>query len=141
MPSHHLILVREIDQQMSGSGCCGRIQGDAVLWDDGGNVFKERRERMERVGEIYRAVRAEFGGMVEITIVDPRNLVSFVPLVLRDAYRFDVPLLTALRAISGNSLSSGVLDAQLLFSGCTPAPDEVVRLIAERLEVHRVGAP
>lgn len=137
---HHLILVREIDQQMSGSGCCGRIEGDAATWDSSGCTFPERREKMERVGEIYRAVRAEFRDSVEITILDPRNLISFIPLVARDALRFGVPLGTALRAMFSTSLSTGVLDGQLIYSGRIPAPQEVIEMINGRLDIDRVGA-
>lgn len=136
---HHLILIREADQQMSGSGCCGRIEGDAVLWDTDGCVFQERRNKMNQVGEIYRAVRQRFGHDIEITIVDPRNLVSFLPLVVRDAFRYDVPVLTALRSMGSTSLSSAVFDGQVLYEGRIPAPEEVLDLITERLEIHRVG--
>ena len=139
MPHHHLILVREADQQMSGSGCCGRIEGDAVLWDRSGRIFAERREKMLRVGEIYRAVRAAFGQEIEITIVDPRNVVSFVPLVCRDAVRHKVPFSTALRAMTATSLSSAVFDGQVLYSYVIPPPEHVVRMINERLEIDRVG--
>lgn len=138
---HHLILVREVDQQMSGSGCCGRIEGDAALWGDQGCVFPERRERMTRVGEIYRAVRERFGDSIAITMVDPRNFVSFIPLVVRDAFRYHVPLLDALQAVLSTSLSTGVLDGQILFRGELPTPGAVVDLIAARLEIDHVGAP
>jgi hypothetical protein len=137
---HHLILIREIDQQMSGSGCCGRIEGDATQWGQDECVFVERRERMMRVGEVYRAVRHTFGDEVQISIVDPRNFVSLIPLVVRDAFRFHVPALTALRAMASVSLTTGILDAQLLFRGTLPSPAEVVDSIAGRLEIDRVGA-
>ena len=137
---HHLILLREIDQQMSGSGCCGRIEGDAALWGEHGCVFPERREKMDRIGEIYRAVREAFGQEVEITIIDPRNLISFLPLVIRDAVRNRVPVGSALRAISSTSVSTGVFDGELLFSRSIPHPAEVVDVIAGRMAVHRVGS-
>lgn len=136
---HHLILVREIDQQMSGSGCCGRIEGDAAFWDTEGCVFQERREKMNRVGEIYRAVRSRFGDDVAITIVDPRNLVSFLPLVIRDAFRHQVPFFTALRAMVSTSLSTAVLDGQLLYSGRIPSAAEALDLIERRLMIDHVG--
>lgn len=136
---HHLILVRESDQQMSGSGCCGRIEGDAVLWDQEGCVFGDRREKMLRVGEIYRAVREAFGHSVEITIIDPRNLVSFIPFVVRDAFRYRVPVTTALQALTSTSLSTAVFDGQLLYYGRIPSPAEVVELIRNRLRIDKVG--
>ncbi|HUE96481.1 MAG TPA: hypothetical protein VMN39_07460 [Longimicrobiaceae bacterium] len=136
---HHLILVREIDQQMSSSGCCGRIEGDAAFWGPDGCTFPDRREKMERVGEIYRAVRGTYGDAVTITIVDPRNFVSFLPLVARDAFRFGVPIGTALRALTATSLSTAVFDGQLLYAGRIPAPAEVLGLIRDRLHIARVG--
>lgn len=137
---HHLILVREMDQQMSGSGCCGRLEGDLIHWSDDGCVFSERREKMNRVGAIYRAVREAFGDAVEITMVDPRNLVSFLPLVARDAWRNEVPFLDAMKAVFSNSLSTAVFDGQLLYTGRIPQPDEVVDLITRRMSIDRVGS-
>lgn len=138
---HHLILVREIDQQMSGSGCCGRLEGDLVYWSDEGCVFNDRREKMNRVGAIYRAVRENFQDRIEITIVDPRNFVSFLPLVARDAMRFGVPWLDAARAMFSTSLSTAVFDGQLLYRGEIPTPGQVVDLVRSCLQIDRVGAP
>jgi hypothetical protein len=73
---HHLILIREIDQQLAGSKCCG-LEGDLVQWDQSGAIFQERRDRMQQIGAIYRAVKEAFGPQVEITVLDPRNFVSF----------------------------------------------------------------
>jgi hypothetical protein len=130
---HHLILVREIDEQMSGSGCCGRIEGTIAAWDPSGRVFPERREKMTAVGTIYRAVREEFGDRVEITVVDPRNQVSLVPLLVRDAFRYRVPLRAVLRSLTSASLSTGILDGRLLFERRIPEPDEVVGEMRARM--------
>lgn len=135
--THHLILVRELDQQMSSSGCCGRIEGDAAFWSSDGCVFPERRVMMNRFGEIYRAVRQTFGDSVEITVIDPRNLIAFFPLVIRDAIRFQVPLGTALRAATSTSIATAILDGQLLFARKAPSPAEVVDLISGRLTIYR----
>jgi hypothetical protein len=110
------------------------------MWEDKGCVFPERREKMDRVGEVYRAVRDAFGKQVEITIVDPRNLISFLPLVIRDAVRYRVPISSALRAIASTSLSTGIFDGELLFSKTVPPPAEVVDVIAGRMAVHKVGS-
>jgi hypothetical protein len=137
---HHLILVREIDEQMSGSGCCGRIEGTIADWDPSGRVFPERREKMTAVGTIYRAVREEFGDRVEITVVDPRNQVSLVPLVLRDAFRYRVPLRAVLRSLTSASLSTGILDGRLLFERRIPEPDEVLSEMMARMSDPRQHA-
>ena len=101
---HHLILVRELDSQACG---CGRLEGKAM--ESYAAMFPERRETLKRVGEIYRAVREEFGDMMEITVLDPRNFISYLPLVIRDAVRFRVPLGTAMKARSSSGASSSAL--------------------------------
>lgn len=92
-----------------------------------------------RMGEVYRAVRRTFGDRVEITMVDPRNFISLWPLVLRDAVRHHVPLRNALRSISASTLSTGIFDGQVIFSGRVPDPAEVVETISALLQVDRVG--
>lgn len=139
---HHLILVREFDQQMSGSGCCGRVEGDMTRWVHGGSehFFPERRMLMDRFGAIYRAVREAFGAEVQITVLDPRNQISFLPLIVRDAFRYRVPALTALGTALSASISTGIFDGQILFRGEVPTPEAVVERIRGRLQVHHVGA-
>ncbi len=136
---HHLILIRETEG-MGGPGCCSRIGSDGAIWGSDRAVFTERRERSDRLGEILRAIRDAFGHEVEVTIIDPRNIVSFVPLVIRDAIRNRVPVATALRALSSTSVMTGVFDGQLLFSGKIPSTDEVMERIAGRMRIDRVGA-
>jgi hypothetical protein len=130
---HHLILVREIDEQMSGSGCCGRIEGDLARWDRSGCVFPERRALMGGMGALYRAVRERFDERVEITIIDPRNQISLVPLVIRDGVRYRLPLRDILRSLASASLSTGILDGRLLFARSIPATDEVLHEIEARI--------
>lgn len=136
---HHLILVRENDRQSPGCGCCGRLRPEDVRLGPAPECRPEPDERMARFGELYRALRDAFGASLEITVLDPRNVVSFAPLVVRDAIRYRVPFGTALRALTSTSFATGVLDGQLLFSGTAPPPDEVVAVVAGRLEIDRVG--
>ena len=137
---HHLILLRQNDQQMSGSSCCGRIEANGGFFAPNDCFVPGAREEMTRVGEVYRAVRAQFGDEVEISVLDPRNQLTVLPLLVRDAFRYRVPLLTALRTIVGTSLLMGVFDGQLLYDGHIPSPSQVLELISGRLSVHRVGA-
>jgi len=136
---HHLILIRETEG-MGGPGCCSRIGSDGAIWGSDRAVFSERQERCDRLGEILQAIRNQFGHEIEVTIVDPRNIVSFIPLVVRDAVRNRVPVATALRAISSTSVMTGVFDGQLLFSGKIPPAGEVIEQIAGRMTIDRVGA-
>jgi len=134
---HHLILIREIDQQASGAGCCG-LQGDVARWDSAGQIFAERRKRMDRMGEIYRAVRASFPKEVEISVVDPRNFLSLAALVARDAFRFSVPFRTAAEALTATSVATGIFDGEVIFKGAPQSPDEVVAAIAARILLEQI---
>ena len=146
---HHLILIREIDQQMSGSGCCGRVEGDLRQWVGGGGgrggaaedrcFFPDRRALMDEFGVLYRAVKEAFGERVRVSIVDPRNQVSLVPMVIRDAVRYRVPALTAVQSLVAAGVCSAVFDGQLLFRREIPPVDRVLALMAGRMEIHAVG--
>ncbi|CAN5917349.1 hypothetical protein BH23ACT10_BH23ACT10_39820 [soil metagenome] len=85
--AHRILLVREWDSQTSGSGCCGRIGGEHC--DIGHpDTFAHSRSLMEVMGAIYRALRRELPRTtVDITVVDPRNMVWLIPTVLRDGRR------------------------------------------------------
>ena len=73
MTKPHVILIREWEQQLTGSGCCGKLEGDLVVCPEG-RVFAERRQVIERMGEVYRAIKGRFGDAVDIEVVDPRNV-------------------------------------------------------------------
>lgn len=133
-PAHHLILVRAGDPESSGSiGCCCRIGRDDVRWDRSGPSAAQADPGIARFGELYRALRAAFSGRVEITVLDPRNLLSLLALVARDAVRFRVPPGDALRSLGATSLAAAVLDGRLLYSGTAPSAAEVVERVAARV--------
>ncbi len=132
---HRIILVREWDAQMTGSGCCGRLGGQNDELGDA-QTFAVNRKEMEAMGRVYRALRAElFDEDVEITVVDPRNAIWLVPAVLRDARRRGLPpgeiWKQVRRAVSYNAV---VFDGRVLFSGRVPKPEEAVASVKEELE-------
>jgi hypothetical protein len=132
--AHHLILVRAGDPESSGSiGCCCRVGRDDIRWNRAGPSAAQADPAMVRFGELYRALRAAFGGRVEITVLDPRNLLSLLSLVARDAVRFRVPPRDVLRALGATSLAAGVLDGRLLYSGRAPSTAELVERVASRV--------
>ncbi|MDX1567836.1 MAG: hypothetical protein R3223_08540, partial [Longimicrobiales bacterium] len=99
-PKPSVIFVREWDQQMSSSGCCGRVEGDFLgTGTVRERVFAERRECMEDVGVLYRALRHRFGEEVEIRILDPRNLLSLIPILWQEGRRHGVPVGETLRSL------------------------------------------
>jgi len=123
-----VILVREWEQQMSSSGCCGRLEGDTLNWG-GEQCFAERRRIMEKVGELYRAVRDRHGDAVEIRIVDPRNLPALIPTLVSEFRRYGVPLREALRTIFGLKVNSVVVNGRLVTRKGLPDAAHLLELV------------
>ena len=126
-----VILIREWEAQLSGSGCCGRLEGD-FLAREGEPVFRERRACMEAMAPLSRTLRERFGDAIELQVVDPRNPVLLF-LLLRDFWAFRVGLVEALKTIGGLPIQAVVLNGQLLSRGEWPDPLEVVEILEEAI--------
>lgn len=100
MSLHRVMLVRQWDQQLGGSGCCGRLDGEALgtLGRNAEDPYAHCRGDMQRVGAVYRALRERFPeDEVELVVVDPRNTAWVLPAVWRDARRRGLSVRAALR--------------------------------------------
>ncbi len=85
--AHRVVLVREWDEQMSGSGCCGRLGGEGTDLGEAA-TYADTRLGMEQMGIVYRALRAAFDEeQLAIEVVDPRNMVYLLPALIADARR------------------------------------------------------
>ncbi|MEX1258980.1 MAG: hypothetical protein WEG36_15400 [Gemmatimonadota bacterium] len=131
-----VILVREWEQQMSSSGCCGRLEGDFLSWN-GETCFPERRREMEKAGSVYREVRKRLGESVDLRVVDPRNWISLLPILLRDFRRYRVPPREWLRTIGGLKVNAVVVNGRLIASGEWPDP----AVLAAALFAHDAPVP
>ncbi len=123
-PHHRVLLVREWDQQVGGSGCCGRLNTATVgtLCENADTPYARARADMERMGRIYTALRERFGpGEVELTVVDPRNTVWLLPALWRDARRRGLSVLVTLRQLSSaTSPCTVVCDGLVVAKDATP---------------------
>ena len=124
VPRQSVVLVREWEQQMSSSGCCGRLEGD-VLLQQGVRCFPERRAIMEEMGPLYRALRERWGDVIDVHVVDPRNLPTLLGLLWREVRAGRVGLLGALRTLFGVSVTSVIVDGRLVSRGRWPTVGEV----------------
>ncbi len=133
---HRIILVREWDAQLAASGCCGRLGGENTELGDT-ETFAANRSEMEAMGEVYRALRAElFDEDVEITVVDPRNMVWLVPALLKDARRRGLNLREIWSQLRrGISYTSIVVDGKVLFNGRIPPVEDAVAAVKKELEI------
>jgi hypothetical protein len=106
MRPHSVILIREQEAALTGSGCCGRLEGDFLVRGNE-RLFPERRAIMEA------------------------NVVALLLLLLRDFRRFRVGLLGALRTLWGISIPTAIVDGRLAARGTWPSADGVARLLGE----------
>ena len=127
-PRHRVLLVREWDQQVGGSGCCGRLNTSSVesLCDDAPSPYAVARQDMERMGEIYTALSHRLDpDDVEITVVDPRNTVWLLPAIWRDGRRRGLPVLTRLRQMSRGTAPCAVVCDGLVVASDVPREQAV----------------
>lgn len=120
-----VVLVREWEQQMSSSGCCGRLEGD-LLGAGGERVFPERRAIMEAMGPLYRRLRGRFGDDLDLLVVDPRNQISLIPRLVRDFGRYGVGWREALRTLRDLSTSAVIVNGRLFARGAWPPAEAVI---------------
>jgi hypothetical protein len=136
---HRVLLVREWDSQTSGSGCCGRLGG---LHCDVGDAstYRHNRVEMERMGAVYRALRAELGEAVDITVVDPRNMIWLVPALWRDGRARGFGAGQIWRELRrGISYNAVIADGHTLFSGHIPEPQQAVDAVLAELAAASAG--
>lgn len=102
----------------------------------GERCFPERRAIMESMGPLYRALRQRYGHSVELRVVDPRNLVSLLPILWRDARRHHVGLLDTLRTLFQISVTTTVVNGRILSRGHWPSVEHVVAQLEGTAGAH-----
>jgi hypothetical protein len=131
-PAHRVLLVREWDSQMGGSGCCGRL-GDGYEGLGRTDDYAHARVCMESMGEVYRALR-EACPDLDVTVVDTRNWAWLVPAVVKDGRRSGLSWPRVAReVVRATTPASVVLDGVVLASGQVPAPADAVDAVRARL--------
>jgi hypothetical protein len=135
--AHRIILVREWDAQVSASGCCGRLGGENTELGDK-DTFAQNRREMEAMGEVYRALKAELVDVdMEITVVDPRNMIWLVPTLLKDSRKRGLGIggiwSQLRRGVSYNAI---IVDGKTLFSGRIPTAEVALEAVKEELDLR-----
>ena len=91
-----------------------------------GDLYKESREIMNQMGEIYRKLQARFGENLEIEIIDPRNSVSFFITLIREKRTRGIPLRSFIyTALFGLSKQSVIINGELFSKGVLPSFEEI----------------
>lgn len=123
-----VILVRESEQQLTGSGCCGRLEGGFVRRSNGESIFAEQRAIMEEMGPLYQGLRQRYGDGVELHVLDPRNS-TLIVMLIRDFWRYRVGFREALRTLSRIPVQAVVVNGRLIARGHWPELQEVTSVL------------
>lgn len=130
-----LLLVRQWDQQVGGSGCCGRFSGATVqaLHGDETDPYAFARSDMEAAGAVYRELRSRFSEQaMEIVVVDPRNTAWLMPTVWRDARRRGLGAWHALRELHRATRPLAVVSDGLVIAQADDVESVVVAVELDR---------
>ncbi|MFQ5822998.1 MAG: hypothetical protein ACE5JB_02985 [bacterium] len=129
-----IILIRETDAQMTGSGCCGKLEGDNTKFC-GNPVFAETRKIKEDMGEILQALNEHFGDAVEITVVDPRNQLYLYPKILKDIWKYRPSFKSALKGIFMMiSVPSIIINGEICYNRTLPKVQEIVESVTNSIQ-------
>jgi hypothetical protein len=133
---HRVLLVRQWDQQVGGSGCCGRFSSVAAesLCTTGEDPYAYARADMEAMGSVYRALRHRYSDDdVELTVVDPRNTAWLLPAIWRDARRRGLSRRDALRQLHRGTGPRTVICDGLVVATEPATPEEAVQAVVADL--------
>ncbi len=129
MQKPSIILIRETEEQVAASGCCGKFEGDFAR-GAGEWVFPERRQIKESMGAVTRWLKEEFGDAIELTIVDPRNPLYLFPKIIRDVWRFRPSLGATVRSVClAFSFPAVLVNGAVKFSRRVPAREEILQAV------------
>jgi hypothetical protein len=130
-----VVFIRESAEQLTGSGCCGKLEGDNARVR-GRPVFEQAARFKEETGRLHRAVRDFFSqDDVQVVQVDPRNQLYLAGKLCRDVWRYRPGFRAGLRTIlQAFSLPAVVVNGTVLSrGGALPDPDALCHHIRDLL--------
>ena len=143
-PLVSVILIREVAEQLTGSGCCGKLHGDNALWG-GGKLFERTRRELRDLGVLHRAIREFYPAKegverVSVVSVDPRNQLYLVPKLWSDVVAYQPGWRAGLRTVLQLfSLPAVVVNGRVISRrDRLPDPDALCHHIHDLIELQRV---
>lgn len=135
-----IIFICEQAEQVTGSGCCGKLGGDTKELC-GSDAFDEQQSQRKAFGILHRAVREFFPPVdgqdqIRLASVDPRNQLYLVPKLWRDVlfYRpgWKSGLMTMLQLFSVPAI---VVNGKVVTRRGQPLhPDDLCHLVRKHLD-------
>lgn len=110
-----VIIVREQDELIAA--CCVPLDGEFVREVGKVDLFEETTAIIRTTGELYQRLKEEYGDSIDIDVVDPRNQGYLFPRLIKDVFRYKVPLVQGLKTIFALRSPAVVCNGRLLMSG------------------------
>lgn len=146
-PEVSILLIRENPEQLTGSGCCGKLEGEAIS-GDAAALFAHCRTEQEALGVLHRAVRSFFPPgeereRVSVVTVDPRNQLYLTSKLWRDVWCYRPPAGAAIRTmLQLFSLPAVIVNGRVISRRGEPLdPDTLCHHVSEILGRADDAAP
>ena len=134
-----VVLIREYAEQLTGSGCCGKLADDTMILGREDPYAYLRRQQQD-LGVLHRAIREFFppaGGQVQVAVVtvDPRNQLYLIAKLCGDVWRYRPGWRSGLRvALQMFSLPAVVVNGRVISRRNRPLdPDSLCHEIHQLL--------
>lgn len=129
-----VVLIREWPEQLTGSGCCGKVTGDGSVTGST-RAFASSCAVQERFGLLHRAVRQLYPESdAAVVTVDPRNQLYLIGKLGFDVLRTRPGWRQGLRTLcQWFPIPAVVVDGSVLPGGADVTPDALCHAIALRL--------
>ena len=130
-----VIFIRENPETLTCSNCAGTLEGIDAFGSRQVPDYAPVRSVMNRVGELYLALRQEYGDKVQIDVVDPRNQLYLIPTLIRDYRRYRPALGAFLKTLFlGISPLSVIVNGRAMHMGKLPSPNVLVKEVGQLLK-------
>ena len=93
-----VLLIREYEEQLTGSDCCGVLRGEFSK-ENGIPVFKDTHEKNQFINEVGSFLNNNYDSHIELKYIDPRNQLYLVPKLFKDVFNYRPPLLKSLKTL------------------------------------------
>ncbi len=141
-PAFSVLLITERPEQLTGGGCCGRLEGDLTILGCREELFelaRERQKSLARVEQYLTKLVEETGLEIDVVWIDPRNQLYLATRLLKDVLRYRPGLAAGLRALTQwFRLPAIIINGTVVAQGAA-ADDERLQAVRAFFE-HRASA-
>lgn len=125
-----IILIRE---GLGVRSCCGGEGAKEAIHEiavGGSEEVCDSHPKTSKIGDLYMALRKEYGERIDLDVVDASNQLFLIPSLISDCRKFSVSLKQAVKTVLfGVAPSSVIINGRPAHQGTLPSPDSLVQEI------------